>query len=329
MSMLQFYAFRIMQRDGDFNIILRAGELSQLIVDVFAKIETDRLNHLRTKQEQLRAASYTALRDAVETDGDVRNVGQLVVLPSSFTGGHRYMHEKCQDAMTYVKHHGAPDLFIIMTCNPNWPEITSELLPGQTLKDRNDLIARVFRLKVQTFMFLVDTQNIYGIKRCHVYTIEWQKRGLPHVHFLSWMVALYRRRSPEDGGAETTIGRFHVDTRWVIPYSPFLSRTFDSHVNVEYCRSICALKYLMAYLNKGKDKAVVGLANLHRNEEITRYQIARYISTNEGIWRILQFPIHDHFPAVEQLQVHLENGQRTLLTLKTRQHVQQNLLLRR
>ena len=127
---------------------------------------------------------------------------------------------------------------------------------------------------------------------------------------------LYRRRSPEDGGVETTIGRFHVDNRWVVPYSPFLSRTFDCHVNVEYCRSICALKYLMAYLNKGKDKAVVGLANQHRNDEILRYQIARYISTNEGFWRMLQFPIHDHFPAVEQLQVHLENGQRTLFNVE-------------
>ena len=115
MSMLQFYAFRIMQRDGDFNILLRAGELShQFIVDVFAKIETDRLNLLRTKQEQLRAASYTALRDAVETDGDVRDVGQLVVLPSSFTGGPRYMHEKCQDAMTYVKHHACTELPIYL-----------------------------------------------------------------------------------------------------------------------------------------------------------------------------------------------------------------------
>ena len=87
-------------------------------------------------------------------------------------------------------------------------------------------------------------------------------------------------------------------------------------MNVEYCRSICALKYLIAYLNKGKDKAVVGLANRHRNDEITRYQIAKYISTNEGVWRMLQFPIHDHFPAVEQLQVHLEKYQRTLFNVE-------------
>ena len=33
--------------------------------------------------------------------------------------------------MTYVKHNGVPDLFITMTCNPNWQEITSELFPGK------------------------------------------------------------------------------------------------------------------------------------------------------------------------------------------------------
>ena len=70
-TMLQFYAFRLMQRDGDFNTLLRAGKLShQFIVDVFAKIETDRLNHMRHHQDDLRAASYTTLRDAVEADGD-------------------------------------------------------------------------------------------------------------------------------------------------------------------------------------------------------------------------------------------------------------------
>ena len=55
---------------------------------------------------------------------------------------------------------------------------------------------------------------------------------------------------------------------------------------------------------------------LGKSDEILRYQIARYISTNEGFWRMLQFPIHDHFPAVEQLQVYLENGQRTLFNVE-------------
>lgn len=57
------------------------------------------------------------------------------------------MHEHAQDALAYVRQYGRPDLFITMTCNPKWDEITSELLPGQRSIDRHDIVARVFRLK--------------------------------------------------------------------------------------------------------------------------------------------------------------------------------------
>ena len=33
------------------------------------------------------------------------------------------MRERCQDAMSIFRRHGAPDLFITMTANPNWSEI--------------------------------------------------------------------------------------------------------------------------------------------------------------------------------------------------------------
>ncbi|GFW48878.1 uncharacterized protein TNCV_3900761 [Trichonephila clavipes] len=41
--------------------------------------------------------------------------------------------------------------------------------------------------------------------------------------------------------------------------------------------------------------------------------MGRYISSNEAIWHILSFPIHERDPAVEHLAIHLENGQRTLV----------------
>ena len=44
------------------------------------------------------------------------------------------MHEKTQDAMTYVRKYGRPDLFITFTCNPSWPEIKNELMRGQSAK---------------------------------------------------------------------------------------------------------------------------------------------------------------------------------------------------
>ncbi|GFV81298.1 ATP-dependent DNA helicase [Trichonephila clavipes] len=43
----------------------------------------------------------------------------------------------------------------------------------------------------------------------------------------------YRRRSPEDGGIVTQIKDNNVDSRWVVPYNPVLSRTFNAHINKE------------------------------------------------------------------------------------------------
>ena len=42
--------------------------------------------------------------------------------------------------------------------------------------------------------------------------------------------------------------------------------------------------------------------------------MGRYISSNEAVWRILKFPIHERYPAVLTLSVHLENGQRVYFT---------------
>ncbi|CAI6376451.1 unnamed protein product [Macrosiphum euphorbiae] len=42
--------------------------------------------------------------------------------------------------------------------------------------------------------------------------------------------------------------------------------------------------------------------------------MGRYISSNEAIWHILSFPIHERDPAVQHLAIHLENGQRVYFT---------------
>ena len=57
--------------------------------------------------------------------------------------------------------------------------------------------------------------------------------------------------------------------------------------------------------------AVFGLQSEIKNiDEIVQYQAGRYISSNEAVWRILSFPIHERSPAVIHLAVHLQNGQR-------------------
>ncbi|XP_055542911.1 uncharacterized protein LOC129728491 [Wyeomyia smithii] len=292
--------------------------------------------------------------------------------------------------MTYVRKYGRPDLFITITCNPKWPEILRYLIPGQTSSDRHDITARVFRQKQKSLMDFIGKQSVFGEVRCWMYSIEWQKRGLPHSHTLIWLVdkvhpdqidniisaeipdseidpelfdivtthmmhgpcgqhnpespcmagnkctkryprplhaetisgndgyPLYRRRSQEDNGKNITMkvkgNNVVVDNSWIVPYSPLLSKTFKTHCNIELCNSIKSIKYVCKYVNKGSDMAVFGIDAPDANDEVTRYQLGRYVSCNEAIWRIFSFPIHERHPTVVNLAVHLENGQRVYFT---------------
>lgn len=99
-----------------------------------------------------------------------------------------------------------------------------------------------------------------------------------------------------------------VDNRWIVPYSPILSKAFETYINVEYCNSVKSIKYICKYVNKGKDMAIFAVTNA--NDEVSQYQMGRYVSSNEAIWRIFSFAIHERYPTVVHLAVHLENGQR-------------------
>uniref|UniRef100_A0A0L8G5N4 Helitron helicase-like domain-containing protein n=1 Tax=Octopus bimaculoides TaxID=37653 RepID=A0A0L8G5N4_OCTBM len=90
--------------------------------------------------------------------------------------------------MTFVQHYRRPDLFITFTCNPKWVEVTRELLPHQQYCHRHDLIDRVFKQKLTRLTDLIKKGQVFSPVKCHMYTVEWQKRGLPHAHILVWLV---------------------------------------------------------------------------------------------------------------------------------------------
>ena len=382
-----------MIREQADNHILKCRHLfHQYVVDMYAKIESERLRYIRFNQARLRTDEYIHLRDAINNNNDanmnINDLGNMYILPSSYTGSPRHMQEYIQDAMAYVRAYGRPDLFITFTCNPKWEEITKLLLPGQKPIDRHDVTARVFKQKLKSLIDFIVKHHVFGKTRCWMYSVEWQKRGLPHAHILIWLIEkirpeeidtiisaeipnanvdpelfdivtrnmihgpcgsinmnspcmdngrctkkfpknfvtetitgidgypLYRRRSRENGGQlfmlnlRNNADEVEIDNRWVVPYSPLLSKTYKAHINVEFCSSVKSIKYICKYVNKGSDMAVFTVQNVNENDEITRYQMGRYISSNEAIWRILSFPIHERDPAVIHLAIHLENGQR-------------------
>lgn len=393
-SAKDFYSYRFMLREDEQNMFLHYKELTkQFFVDMYAKIETERLRWITLNQKTLRSEELIHLQDAIDADPEVdgKELGRRVILPSSFINSPRYLAQYVQDAFGYIRILGHPDLFITMTCNPQWKEITDELKPNERPLDRQDIIARVFRQKVKRLVKVIQNGTIFGENMAYMYSIEWQKRGLPHVHLLTWLknkirpdqvdkiisaeipdktidpilheivvknmihgpcgklnpnspcmhdgecskkyprqllketltndngYPLYRRRGPTDGGFIAEIKwknnqMLTVDNRWVVPHSPILSRMFKAHINVEYCCSVKAIKYICKYINKGSDQAVF---TLHRDgedteniNEVDRYQFGRYINSNEAVWRIFAFKMHERHPTVQHLSVHLENGQR-------------------
>lgn len=50
--------------------------------------------------------------------------------------------------------------------------------------DRPDITTRVFKQKLKSLMDFVVKHRVFGKTRCWMYSIEWQKRGLPHARIL-------------------------------------------------------------------------------------------------------------------------------------------------
>jgi hypothetical protein len=184
-SVREFYRHRMQIRDTpgpqsvmEHDIIHRSFRLfEQFLIDMWLKVEDDKLQWVRAHQDEIRADLYQGLADAV-ADDDAAGAGVRVVLPSTVNHSPRNLQQRFQDAMAMVRAHGRPHLFITMTCNPDWDEIVTSLYPGQTARDRPDVTSRVFHLKQRALIKDIMERKIFGHAAAFVKCIEYQKRGV-------------------------------------------------------------------------------------------------------------------------------------------------------
>lgn len=184
-SCRQFYSYILHDRPNSF-LQLFGRLFQQFIVDQYAKIEIGRLNFIRNNQDKLRVEMYKGLLESI-AENDHKNLGKIgkrYILPSSFVGGPRHMHQLYQDAMSVVRVFGKPDLFLTMTCNPQWEEIKQELLATQCTNDRPDIVVRIFDCKANAIRNDIFKYYVFGTVDAYIWVIEFQKRGLPHMHML-------------------------------------------------------------------------------------------------------------------------------------------------
>ncbi|KAF9492605.1 hypothetical protein BDN71DRAFT_1483753 [Pleurotus eryngii] len=146
---------------------------------MWASADQVRLRYLKKNQNKICASLYS------EGDADLSQLGKHYILPSSYISGPRHMQQRFQDAMAIARHFRK--------------EIEHELLPGQTSYDRPDLVAQVFQLKKAILEEItVQTNRIFRRTVTYVYTVEFQKRDLPHMHILIFLVDEDKLLTPED-----------------------------------------------------------------------------------------------------------------------------------
>ncbi|XP_018784231.1 PREDICTED: uncharacterized protein LOC108965992 [Bactrocera latifrons] len=85
LSAMNYYAYRLMILANEWNVILKCRRLfQQFAVDMYVKVETERLAFIRFNQANLRSEDYIHLRDAIHSDGDVQSIGRLTIRPLSY-----------------------------------------------------------------------------------------------------------------------------------------------------------------------------------------------------------------------------------------------------
>ncbi|XP_078280432.1 uncharacterized protein LOC144607444 [Rhinoraja longicauda] len=316
LTAMRYYAYKIMNRDNEFNQLLRGGRLfQQYVVDMAAKIENDRLNYIRLNQASLRSTTYKGLTDTLNDNDDLDNIGKRIILSSTFVGGPRYMMERCQDAMMYVRKYGTASFFITMTCNPKWSEIQRGLFLNQ--QPYPELHGLVLKHMIHG-PYCKHISQCWKNGRCNK---RFPKPFIESTRCGDDSYPMYRRRSPDMGGFQGHQERRRhrpITSEWVVPYNAQLLKLFQCHLNVEICSSVKSVKYVIKYTLKGSDQAVFGL---NRDDEIIQYLTGRYIGPSEAVGSILGFTTHERHPPVIRLQVHLPEEQRVVITADAVQRV--------
>ena len=119
-SRMQYYAYRFMKRDDDFEMLHRSGRLMQeYMVDEYCKVEDSQIQYLSFNQTKIRGQLFQWVLDQLLHDSNVGS-SKSFVLPSPFIMGPRFMQKLFQYSMCIVRKYGKSYLFITFTCNPDW-----------------------------------------------------------------------------------------------------------------------------------------------------------------------------------------------------------------
>ncbi|XP_074323781.1 uncharacterized protein LOC141660692 [Apium graveolens] len=163
-SMGEYYAYKLMIR--------------------LTEVEQYRLEWIKQNQKTIQSDLYNSILDSLRKgDSDTTWQGNNVILPATFTCSRRYMSQYFKDSLSICRSIGHPSFFLTMTCNTKWPEIQSILqhMTDVNVADAPDVVARVFKMKLDQLVDLIKNQNYFGrcTERFFVFSVYvgWKMRS--------------------------------------------------------------------------------------------------------------------------------------------------------
>lgn len=156
----------------------------EYLVDMYSRVEDERLDYIRRgREKQYQTLQQQQARDGMLSgDGSITEFERGITLPSSFLGSRAWASQQVADSLAICRAKGKSSFFITITTNPNWPEIKSQLRPGQSASDIPTIVCRVFKARLENAIAKMKLK--FGTIVYMVRVIEFQKRGLPHAHIV-------------------------------------------------------------------------------------------------------------------------------------------------
>lgn len=166
-----------------FQALARARQV--YLVDMVSRAIDFRLKwHTNNQDTIFGGEKQTSYNSNLHVTEEVSEMERTTFLPSSFHGGRRHLKQKASNALAIVFELGNPSLFITLTCNPMWQEIQSQLLPGQTAFDRDDIVCMAFKNRLEDILRNIKSGKYFGPHKLAyiIRVIEYQHRYTYNLH---------------------------------------------------------------------------------------------------------------------------------------------------
>jgi hypothetical protein len=198
-SLTEYMRYCLMHRGHPSHVQCCERLSLEYYCDAWAQVEARNLafHKLASQQAKYSAASARTIIDQLCSD-NAQQIGVPVVLPASYPNSPRYYHNLYLDAVALPRRFGKPDLFITITANPQWPEITRALPPRSHWTHHPDIVARVFSLKLNAILDFIVDKKLFGevtamfpvwiISCISPFILPECRQVLAYVHRIEWQV---------------------------------------------------------------------------------------------------------------------------------------------